>query len=316
MIKEIKKQKGFTLIELLVVVAIVAILSAIVVTAVSSSKEKSKVAAAKSVASNLTRQLEVITTSDSHPKLLAPENNSIGGGLICTSCTSTATWPSLAKTGYVYSVLPDDDMSTGSSLFRIIKPLNTDTVIEPNTINDPNKTTSELSVFTGSPIFNLSFTNGSVSMSEIRPGSSALAVGDSYGGGIVAYINETDTIIASTNDQVDAVFTNCVIKSNPLPWDPDPLVTHCLGTIIMYNLINNYNSLSEGGYSDWYLPSRNELEKLLNNQSILGLGINKEYWSSTVVSQLNYYTGSVDSSGNITWQIRPSGFTASVRLVR
>jgi hypothetical protein len=39
--------------------------------------------------------------------------------------------------------------------------------------------------------------------------------------------------------------------------------------------------LVEGGYSDWYLPSSNELQKLKNSKDLIGGFSNTLYWSST-----------------------------------
>jgi hypothetical protein len=42
-----------------------------------------------------------------------------------------------------------------------------------------------------------------------------------------------------------------------------------------------------GGYSDWYLPSKNELNQLYNNKVAIGGFANSNYWSST--ENLSYY---------------------------
>lgn len=44
------------------------------------------------------------------------------------------------------------------------------------------------------------------------------------------------------------------------------------------------SDLVSGGYSDWYLPSSEELNKLYINRVALGITIDNEYWSSTEIS--------------------------------
>jgi hypothetical protein len=49
------------------------------------------------------------------------------------------------------------------------------------------------------------------------------------------------------------------------------------------------NDLTQGGYSDWYLPSNNELVKLYENRSAIGGFLYSFYWSSTQQSETNAY---------------------------
>ena len=65
-------------------------------------------------------------------------------------------------------------------------------------------------------------------------------------------------------------------------------------------------SLTFGGYSDWFLPSRYELLELSNNIGLKTLGYFPSpyatgYWSSTEDST-NYFTGG-DGPGNVFIQI-------------
>ena len=130
--------------------------------------------------------------------------------------------------------------------------------------------------------------------------ASALAVGDSYGGGKVAYILQAGDpgyvagtvkgLIAATDDQ-----------STGVPWNNGTnLVTGATGTVLgtgsantdaiisaqgagsyAANIARSYNG---GGYSDWYLPSLNELSKLYTNRTAIGGGCllsGCSYWSSS-----------------------------------
>jgi hypothetical protein len=50
------------------------------------------------------------------------------------------------------------------------------------------------------------------------------------------------------------------------------------GTNYAANLCRNYQG---GGYTDWYLPSKDELNKLYINRNYIGGFVNNYYWSST-----------------------------------
>lgn len=48
------------------------------------------------------------------------------------------------------------------------------------------------------------------------------------------------------------------------------------------------DKLTYGGYSDWHLPNRYELNLLFDNRAIIpGLGMSDEYWSSTTYASIN-----------------------------
>jgi hypothetical protein len=83
------------------------------------------------------------------------------------------------------------------------------------------------------------------------------------------------------------------------------------------NLTVNY---SEGGYTDWYLPSIYELSLVIENRSLYTTFaydlVNNWYWSSTEVDSTNVYT--LHSELNYS-SVGPKAFghsTRSVRLIR
>ena len=131
----------------------------------------------------------------------------------------------------------------------------------------------------------------------------AVAVGDSYGGGIVAYIlqsgdpgydaNVQHGLIAATTDQ-----------STGIQWyNGSYVVTGATGTAIGTGQANTTdivtvqgagsyaaqlcNDLTVGGYSDWFLPSKDELDKLYINKVAIGGFAVPYYWSSSEYS--SYY---------------------------
>ena len=134
-----------------------------------------------------------------------------------------------------------------------------------------------------------------------------LKVGDTYGGGKVAYIftqsdpgyvaKETHGLIAATSDQS----TGVPWSEGGFPPNPQTISTGARGTAIGTGLSNTNTIIGAvgpstsyavglarahngGGYTDWYLPSKDELYKLYLNRSAIG-GFSGTYWSSTEYDQ-------------------------------
>ena len=125
-----------------------------------------------------------------------------------------------------------------------------------------------------------------------------VAVGDSYGGGIVAYILVNgDTgydpsvqhgLIAATADQSTGIQwyngSNVVTGATGIAIGTGQANTTAIVTI---QGAGSYaaqlcNDLTEGGYTDWFLPSKDELNKLfLNRLAIGGFAAPYSYWSSS-----------------------------------
>jgi hypothetical protein len=163
-------------------------------------------------------------------------------------------------------------------------------------------------------------------------------IGQKYGGGCIAYIDQTGKhgIIAAVSDQSTGIMWQqgtYVAAQQTTIFD----VTNAKGTLIgtgrtNTNLILAKQSstgrpfaaaaltltFSDGGYKDWYLPSKDELYQLYVNKDKIGGFTPNWYWTSTekndwYAEALSFETGKFDEIGGYKG---PGGTPYRVRLVR
>lgn len=130
------------------------------------------------------------------------------------------------------------------------------------------------------------------------PAPVVLAIGQSYQGGVIAYIlqsgidadyipGETHGLIAAPSDQSSGIQwyngSNILVGSTQTYYGSGNANTN---NIVGVQGSGSYaaklcSDLVLGGYSDWYLPSKKELEKLYTNKAAIGGFANIGYWSSS-----------------------------------
>jgi hypothetical protein len=139
-----------------------------------------------------------------------------------------------------------------------------------------------------------------VNMAGGTAASVPITLGSTYGGGIVFYIfqpgdpgyvaGETHGLIAATSDTQGYRVFGC------RGWPAGTSTALGTGAANTSTLLGCWETnfaaklaraVIDGGYSDWYLPSKDELNKLYLNKNIVGNFVDVNYWSSSE-SDSNY----------------------------
>ena len=134
-----------------------------------------------------------------------------------------------------------------------------------------------------------------------------LAIGDYYGGGKVAYIDGSGIhgLIAATADQSTGIAWSNITFTKIGATAQGILIgtgqTNTTAIVGQSGCVSGAawlcNNLNEGGYTDWFLPSKDELSKLYLNKVAIGGFADKFYWSSSELNALTAWGQSFNSGG-------------------
>ncbi|MFA6468912.1 MAG: hypothetical protein WCW35_08430 [Bacteroidota bacterium] len=139
-----------------------------------------------------------------------------------------------------------------------------------------------------------SYTN--IKISEIDTITFGYSVGDTALGGVVVYVDATGwhgLVAAQTDETIGEIVVmpwSLNYNYNALNASPDGLYSGYNNTnnIVFYNQQSGIYAAyycylkTSGGYTDWYLPSKYELNLLFVNRAVIGgFSPTGHYWSST-----------------------------------
>lgn len=155
----------------------------------------------------------------------------------------------------------------------------------------------------------------------IKDVASAFTIGQSYQGGIIFYIDGTGQhglIAAATNQSTGIQWYNGSFTVTGATGTSIGTGNSNTNTIVASQGAGSYAAklcydLVLNGYSDWYLPSKAELDQLYLNRNAVGGFSTLTYWSSSEYSSSNAASQYFNFGGQLNDY---KGFTNYVRAIR
>jgi hypothetical protein len=146
-----------------------------------------------------------------------------------------------------------------------------------------------------------------------------IEVGSFYQGGVVFYVDGNGHgLIAATSDQSIGALWGCegtsMTTQNGVGTglvNTETIYVSCSQTDIAARICYD---VEINGYTDWYLPSRDELDLVYQNQAAIGGFNNGLYWSSSQATPTTAYYKNF-SNGNTSSNFK-SGYYYRVRAIR
>lgn len=290
-------RKGFTLIELLVVIVIIAVLASLATVGLNSVRAKNRDAKRVADIRQLQTALETyINDNGSYPSAITAGNTLVGPN---------------GQT-YMAKVPAGPNSADGSCV--------SDTYAYVSI--------SPYSAYSIYYCLGGAVQNAGPADCIAKPGqicSTVLAIGDSYQGGIIAYLDGTGHgFVAATSDTSNIRWSNgsavdteahaTAIGTGLANTNTIITVQGAVATSYAAGLARAY---AGGGYSDWYLPSKDELAQLYANRVAVGIISYTEnyYWSSSEYNTTDAWYQRFDG-GSVNYTTKSSTDTLHLRAIR
>ena len=285
-----KLDKGFTLVELLTVIAIIAILAAMIAAGTRDIQASARDARRKSDLSQIRKALQVYYLAKNN----YPTTGDNGISLEEDNAANGPFTQAIKGEGYISVIPKDPQYSVGGDHFYKYLATTSDAYTLGAKIEAKegyfyvDESASEIVSTSSIPEFGWTGEEGEEEVT--------VTIGMDYRGGKVAYL------LQSGDPEYDADVQHGLIaapsdQSTGAAWGCVGTATGASGTAIgtgsqnTINIMNNCategiparicGDLTLGGYNDWYLPSKDELNKLYLNKAAIGGFEDVYYWSSS-----------------------------------
>jgi len=301
-----KNRNGFSLFELLVVISIVAVVGTI---GVGFYLNYAKSIEIKTVANTLVSDLK-----QAQAKSMAGTNGFKWGVHLVNGDTDyyeTFSSPSdysdasknVISSKYLTKGVSFSDPTSGSTKDIIFNKI-TGATTESSIVLSSSEVTKTISISSVGGITNGEFI--ATTPEEETPAPDPVFLGDTYQGGIVAYIlqegdpgydaNVQHGFIAAVNDQSSSVYWHSV-NDGTVGTTSTAIGSGNANTVAIVgaygsesNAAKLCSDLNLAEKTDWYLPSKDEIYKLKLNKILIGGFADGWYWSSSEISYSHAWT--------------------------